>query len=277
MPRLYLSCIAVCSTLLSQAQDTITPPRDTAYKLVWADEFEKDGAPDSAKWRSETGFERNKELQWYQAENSRCEGGFLIIEGRREQVTNPDFKKGSADWKKNRRHAEYTSGSLVTHGENAWSFGRYEVRARFKALPGLWPAIWTTGRGRWPHGGEIDLMEFYDEKILANFVWAGKGGRDHWNASHHPISKFNKETWDEKFHLWVMKWNQEKISIYLNGKLLNTLPVKTAINEDGPRINPFLSPHHFRLNLAIGGAGGDPSLTDFPQRYEVDYVRIYQK
>jgi hypothetical protein len=33
-----------------------------------------------------------------------------------------------------------------------------------------------------------------------------------------------------------------------------------------------------RLNFAVGGMnGGDPSGTTFPQRYEVDYVRIYQK
>jgi hypothetical protein len=32
------------------------------------------------------------------------------------------------------------------------------------------------------------------------------------------------------------------------------------------------------LNLAIGGTqGGDPSQTEFPARFEVDYVRIYQK
>jgi len=31
------------------------------------------------------------------------------------------------------------------------------------------------------------------------------------------------------------------------------------------------------LNLAIGGtAGGDPSATAFPARFEVDYVRVYQ-
>jgi hypothetical protein len=43
-------------------------------------------------------------------------------------------------------------------------------------------------------------------------------------------------------------------------------------------VNPFLAPHALRLNLAVGGPqGGDPSRTTFPQRYEVDYVRVYQK
>jgi hypothetical protein len=32
------------------------------------------------------------------------------------------------------------------------------------------------------------------------------------------------------------------------------------------------------LNVAIGGTnGGDPSNTVFPNRFEVDYVRVYQK
>ena len=42
--------------------------------------------------------------------------------------------------------------------------------------------------------------------------------------------------------------------------------------------NPFRQPHYIIVNLAIGGtAGGDPSQTDFPARYEIDYVRVYQK
>jgi hypothetical protein len=32
------------------------------------------------------------------------------------------------------------------------------------------------------------------------------------------------------------------------------------------------------LNLALGGAhGGDPAKTIFPRRFEIDYVRVYQK
>ncbi|MES2440280.1 MAG: glycoside hydrolase family 16 protein [Verrucomicrobiota bacterium] len=271
------SLILAIGILSARAEETVTPPRDPDYKLVWADEFNQDGPPDVEKWRSETGFARNQELQWYQADNSRCKGGFLVIEAREEKVTNPHHEKDSSDWRKKRPEARYTSGSLITVGENQWHFGRSEVRARFKALPGLWPAIWTTGRGRWPHGGEIDIMEFYQGKILANFVWAGKGGRDHWNTSAHPIEQFGKESWDEKFHLWVTEWDREKITIYLDGKLLNTLPMETAVNADGPPVNPFLAPQRFRLNLAIGSNGGDPSETPFPQRYEVDYVRIYQK
>lgn len=30
------------------------------------------------------------------------------------------------------------------------------------------------------------------------------------------------------------------------------------------------------LNLAVGANGGDPSETEFPMKYYVDYVRVYQ-
>ncbi len=60
--------------------------------------------------------------------------------------------------------------------------------------------------------------------------------------------------------------------------LLNEVDLTKTINEDDEGKNPFHQPHYIILNLAIGGkAGGDPSNTKFPAKFEVDYVRIYQR
>lgn len=263
------------------APEPVLPPRDAAYKLVWADEFEGEGAVDETKWRFEEGFQRNQELQWYRKDNAIRKDGLLVIEARRETVPNPNFRENARgdDWKRNRKEAQYTSASLTTAGKHDWKFGRFEVRARFTPLPGMWPAIWTTGRGRWPHGGEIDILEYYGGRIYANFCWAGRRGHDLWNTGSHSIGRFTTDdTWKDRFHVWVLEWDEEKMTIWLDGEMLNTQLMKHVKNLDGSAVNPFLAPHAFRLNMAVGGPqGGDPSRTTFPQRYEVDYVRVYQK
>ena len=51
-------------------------------------------------------------------------------------------------------------------------------------------------------------------------------------------------------------------------------------DADSEHGNPFRQPHYILLNLAIGGGwGGQKGIDDtiFPCRYEIDYVRVYQK
>jgi beta-glucanase (GH16 family) len=249
------------------------------YKLVWSDEFDKDGLPDSTNWRYERGFVRNEELQWYQADNAICKNGYLIIEARKENKPNPNYVEGSNNWRKSHPAINYTSACLITKGVQTWQYGRFEMRARIDISKGMWPAWWTLGiNGQWPANGEIDIMEYYKGKLLANIACLGKDRKPEWYSNTFNTDSIGGAKWSSAFHIWRMDWTETSIALYLDDQLLNKVLVDSLANKDGSGFNPFRQPHYMLLNLAVGGMnGGDPSNTVFPRLFEVDYVRVYQE
>lgn len=276
-----------------------TPPRqvspaDDPYQLVWSDEFNQDGPLDPSHWNYEQGFVRNRELQWYQPQNATCKDGFLVIEARREQKPNPKFTPAKElptgphsdrAWR-NRKTIEYTSASVNTRGKHEWTYGRFEIRAKIDVRPGSWPAFWTLGvTGPWPANGEVDIMEYYSGTLLFNVAWAGTPKPPErwvaWNTQRVPLDSYPKD-WADHFHTWRMDWTPESIKLYLDGVLMNSQDLDETMNRDplpaSALLNPFHGPAYLLLNQALGGMhGGDPSATEFPVRYLIDYVRVWQR
>ena len=276
----FVLVLANCQCKTTALNKEIEAYQKDGYDLVWADEFNRDGPPDTANWRYEKGFVRNEEAQWYGEENARVENGLLVIEARRENKPNPGYVEGSGDWRKSRKAIVYTSSSINTRGKKTWQYGRFVMRGKIDIGPGLWPAWWTLGvEGQWPRNGEIDIMEYYRGKLLAN-VATGTATpyKAEWFSNTFPVDSLGGKDWAEKFHVWRMDWDENSLALFLDDILLNRVELSKLVNKDGSGINPFKQPHYMLLNLAMGGMnGGAIDDRNFPNRFEVDYVRVYQK
>ena len=253
------------------------------WKLVWTDEFNNPGLPDPAKWNYEEGFIRNNEAQYYtrgRSENARVEDGMLIIEARKERFKNPGYDPSAqGDSRRSREFAEFTSASLTTHGKASWNHGRIEVRAKLPPGRGTWPAIWTLGTNisqvSWPACGEIDIMEFvgFDPGVIHANIHTKKYNHLQKNGKG---SQIKIPGASQDFHVYAVEWDAKQMDFFVDDK-----KYFTYTNEgSGQDAWPYDHDQYLILNLAIGGAwGGQKGIDEsrFPQRYYIDYVRVYQR
>jgi beta-glucanase (GH16 family) len=245
--------------------------RPANARLVWSDEFSGD-ALDTRKWRYDTSRNKqgwyNGERQYYSAgENLRVANGVVTIEARHEKLAPRRFP----DW----GGQEYTSAKIFSTGAG-WTYGFYEVRAKLPCARGTWPAIWMLpqAESRWPDGGEIDILEQVGSQpnvahanlhtALFNHVkQTGRGAET-------PVP-----TACSAFHRYQLAWTPDAITAGVDGRAY----MRVRNDQPGGRgAWPFDSPFYLILNLAMGGDwAGARGIDDaaLPQRFDVDYVRVY--
>lgn len=241
-----------------------------SWKLVWTDEFNYNGLPDTLKWNYDTRGNSygwgNNEKQWYNVANSRntfVDKGTLKIYAHNEPTSGK----------------EYSSGRITTKGKGDWKYCRVEVRAKLPSGKGTWPAIWmlpTEGiYGKWPKSGEIDIMEHvgYDPDSIHSTVHTEK-------YNHTKGTQVGKaiaiKTAISEFHIYTTEWDENEIRSYVDGVLYFTFRKE----DSGYAAWPFDQAFHVILNLAIGGGWGGKHGIDnskFPHTLEIDYVRVYEK
>jgi beta-glucanase (GH16 family) len=239
---------------------------DSPYRLVWSDEFNYSGLPDSARWNYETGFVRNGEAQYYEAKNlanSKVQNGRLTITARYNSLDKSPI----------------TSASIITKDKFSFQYGRIEVRAKMPTGSGAWPAIWTLGVNRnivgWPRCGEIDILEWLGwapQYILGSIHTATASGQETSRVAPYIPQDFS--TLSTKFHVYAIEWTSSQIKYFYDN--INYATYRAA-DVTTTEWEPFTKPHYLLLNLAIGGSsGGKIDYSKFPFVYQIDYVRYYK-
>lgn len=266
---LAMAAGSACAALPASSALPVAPPSD--WKLAWSDEFDRDGLPDPARWAYDTAFNQqgwfNHERQYYAAgrlANSEVKDGKLIITARKEALDSMADFGGQP----------YSSARLFTRGIASWTYAFVEVRAKVPCGVGTWPAIWMLGtKGNWPVDGEIDIMEHVGSKpgeVLGSIYT----GEQNWPMNTPNTKTVRVDDACRAFHNYQLHWTPQQMVIAVDGRAYNEL---RNPGDGDYRKWPFASPQYLLLNLAIGGdLGGVVDDASLPQRFEIDYVRVYQ-
>ena len=259
--------------LLMSCETSETQTVATLTNLVWADEFDTNGTPDTSKWNIVTGDGTdqgipgwgNNELQVYTADskNVNVQDGVLVITADQE---------GSG----------YTSARINTKGKYQQQYGRFEARIKLPAGKGLWPAFWLLGDDnngalQWPQVGEIDIMEYLGDEptsIFGTIHGPGYSGGESISKQYELLN----DRFDSGFHVFGIEWSPNRINYYVDGDLYQSLTPENVEEEtNGAGEWVFNRPFYIILNIAVGGnlPGSPDANTVFPQRMIVDYVRVY--
>jgi beta-glucanase (GH16 family) len=241
------------------------------YTLAWSDEFDDtpNGLP-SDEWWFETGNSGwgNNEPQYYV---NRVLGTDTVARVKDGKLTITAHKLATP----------YAGSDIISARMNtarAWTYGYFEMKAKLPGGRGTWAAFWMLSQDfqSWPRDGEIDIMEYvgYRPDVTQASI--------HTEAYYHKNNSQKTDTRaapgaERNFYTYALLWTDDEIKGYFEGREYFSFPNDHA----GDKATwPFNVPFYLKLNLAIGGDWGGAEGIDnniFPSRYEIEYVRVYQK
>lgn len=262
------------STLTTNAQTqrlarTPKAAKKPGYTLLYSDEFNGTGKPDSTKWTFEArpkGWVNGEQQTYTDAtrDNAVLRDGNLVITGKKDYPTGDT----SAPW---------SSARLISKNKMDFLYGKIEVRAKLPKARGSWPAIWMmpteSKYGKWPRSGELDIMEHIGNKLDSVFSSVHTESKNWMNGGLQSGTRIVKDV-NTTFHVYGLDWTPDSLVFTYDGQQCFTMVNPKTNAKDWPFDQPF----YIILNVAIGGGlGGAITDEDWPDSMVVDWVRVYQK
>jgi beta-glucanase (GH16 family) len=206
------------------------------------------GQLDHSKWNVQTtgrvvndeqqAYVDSSETIYFEPGGAQAGGNVLVLHSRYR----PGFETEDG-------HAfDFISGRIYTRERFQFMYGSASARVKLPAGPGLWPAFWAMGNGRWPDTGEIDIMEYVgDPEWVSNAVhgpgYSGEAGL----VNKHYFSGGVAAT---EWHTYTLDWAPGqmvfKVDDYLTYRV--TRPMTDFFGSWVFDNDKFLI-----LNLALGG------------------------
>ncbi|MBP8081728.1 MAG: glycoside hydrolase family 16 protein [Spirochaetes bacterium] len=228
-------------------------------KIVFEDNFETVKLNKSVWSVSNQGLNWNNEDQAYTPANVSVENGKLVLTAKKELWKGLSLR---VDDPGRIVSAEYTSGEV--NSKLSWKYGRFESKIKVPSTKGVLSAFWMTpADGTWPP--EIDITEILGHDPLTAYFTNHYG-----TQSSHKMNngKFNSAVdLSKDFHIYSVEWDNDSIRWFIDGVLYFS-------SVKGVPSKPFI----MRLSLPVGPdwEGNPDQSSVFPQRMEIDWVRVYQ-
>lgn len=194
---------------------------------------------------------------------------YMWYDGR-QVIVNSEIYNGKKDWcailyaeeKPNTIHHwdsktyHPTVACGLLRSADTFGYGTFSAEIQLPKGKNLWPAFWLVGEGRWPKGGEIDIMEAWSGKC-GNYFKIGKPQPPyiiplnywntttniHWeeNGEHKSVGSrrlpliCSLKNPANRFVKYEVEWRQDIINFRVDGKTIRTYGYDIAKRLQGTR------------------------------------------
>ncbi|HDJ32905.1 MAG TPA: glycoside hydrolase family 16 protein [Bacteroidetes bacterium] len=217
------------------------------WELTWYDDFEGNSL-DTSRWSMAVGRRR---FGIWTSDAVKVSDGILTIRIFRWQ-------------------GQYFSGAVLSRGKFESRYGYWEIRCRLPREEGHWPAFWIQNDGMEGNAGtddpgaEIDIMEYHarwGDTLLHAVHWGGYG-----ENMRSAEEKVKIPGLSEGFHTFGLRWTPLSYRFYVDGK--RTWTLRKGVSRQS---------QYVIISEEIGRWAGEIEKTELPDRFEVDYIRVYHR
>lgn len=232
------------------------------YTVVWEENF-KDSTKLENNWSKipRGGSDWNNYMSDYDGLYD-MKSGNLILRGIKNTVLPTD-------------PVPYLTGGVFTKGKKVFGHGRLEIKAKLFGARSAWPAFWLLPEnGKWPHGGEIDIMERLNSDIYiyqtVHSDYTVNQGIE--NPSPGVVANINPDD----YNVYAVEMFADSVSFFVNDKHTFTYP---RIDTDKTGQFPFGDKKFYLLlDMQLGGKWVGPvNEQDLPAEMHIDWVRFLKK